>query len=95
MTIQVLGSGCPTCRRLYEITQKAVAEMQLSDSVEYITDITKIIELGLMQSPVLVINGKPVLAGYTNDTNKIKELISREDRPTSATQECCAKQEAL
>lgn len=75
MKIQVLGSGCPTCKKLYEITQKAVEEMGLDEKVEYITDITKIIEMGLMQSPVLAIDGKPVMVGFTPDIEKIKKLI--------------------
>jgi hypothetical protein len=45
--------------------------------VEYATDIQKIIALGLMQSPVLVVNGKPVMVGFTNNIEKIKEIISR------------------
>lgn len=78
MKIQVLGSGCPTCKKLYEITQKAVEEMGLDEKVEYITDITKIIEMGLMQSPVLAIDGKPVMVGFTPDIEKIKSLIKGE-----------------
>ncbi|MGQ9847959.1 MAG: thioredoxin family protein [Bacteroidales bacterium] len=31
--------------------------------VEYVTDIQKIIEMGVMSSPVLAINGKPVKTG--------------------------------
>jgi len=37
MRIQVLGSGCPTCKKLFEITQKAAAELGLKDQVEYVT----------------------------------------------------------
>ena len=75
MNVQVLGSGCPTCKKLYEVTQKAVKELNLSVKVEYITDITKIVEMGIMSSPVLAVNGKPVMVGFSNDVEKIKELI--------------------
>ena len=77
MKIQVLGSGCPTCKKLFEITQKAVAEMNLDAEIEYITDVQKIVEMGLMQSPVLAIDGKPVFVGFTSDVNKIKDLIKQ------------------
>ncbi|MFA7662436.1 MAG: thioredoxin family protein [Patescibacteria group bacterium] len=76
VAIQVFGSGCPNCKRLFELTQKAVEELNLNVEVEYITDIQKIIELGVMSSPVLVINGKVVLAGQLPNLEKIKELIS-------------------
>jgi small redox-active disulfide protein 2 len=75
MQIQVLGSGCSTCKHLYELTKKAVAELGIEAEVEYITDISKIIEMGVMSSPVLAVNGKPVMVGFSADIDKIKELI--------------------
>jgi small redox-active disulfide protein 2 len=77
MTIQVLGSGCPTCKELYELTKQAVIELDLKTEVEYITDIEKIIEMGVMQSPVLAIDGKPVMVGFLPDIEKIKEIINK------------------
>ena len=75
MKIQVLGSGCPTCKKLFELTKKAVEELGLKTEVEYITDIQKIIEMGVMSSPILAINGKPALAGSFPDIEKIKNMI--------------------
>lgn len=78
MKIQVLGSGCPTCQKLYEITQKAVVEMGLKDKVEYLSGsegMQALIEIGSMTSPVLVIDGKIVMTGFTPDIEKIKSLI--------------------
>ena len=75
MKIQVLGSGCKTCKKLYEITQKAASELNLSENVEYITDVQQIIAMGLMQSPILAINDKPVMVGFSSDLEKIKKLI--------------------
>ena len=75
--IQVLGSGCPTCKKLYELTKEVVAEMGINTEVEYITDVQKIVAMGLMSSPVLAVNGKPVFVGMPSDKEKIKELIKR------------------
>jgi small redox-active disulfide protein 2 len=77
MKIQVLGSGCPTCKKLFELTKKAVEELELKTEVEYITDIQKIIEMGVMSSPVLAINGKPILTGFVPNIEKIKEAIKK------------------
>ena len=74
-SIQVLGSGCPTCKKLYEITKQAVVELGINQEVEYINDVQKIISMGVMQSPVLAVNGKPVLVGFTPDIEKIKKII--------------------
>lgn len=75
MRIQVLGSGCPTCKKLFEITKRVVKDMDLNDEVEYSTDVSKIIEMGIMSSPVLAVNGKPVMVGFTPDVEKIKTAI--------------------
>ena len=75
MKIQVLGSGCPNCKALYELTKTAVAELGIKAEVEYSTDISKIIEMGVMQSPVLAIDGKPAMVGSGN-LDKIKKIIA-------------------
>ncbi len=76
MKIEVFGSGCANCRKLYEITKQAAAELGLQDDVTYVTDVGKIVEMGLMSSPVLAINGKPVLVGSLAGIDKIKTLLS-------------------
>ncbi len=75
ITIQVLGSGCPTCKKLYELTKQAVKDLGIDTEVGYITDVQEIIKMGVMSSPVLAINGKPVLTGFVQDIEKIKETI--------------------
>jgi len=76
MKIQVIGSGCPTCKNFYELTKTAIKELGLEAEVEYSTDISKIIELGVMQSPVMTIDGKIALLGSGN-LEKIKEILSK------------------
>jgi len=76
MKIQVLGSGCPTCKKLFEQTKEAVSALGLKAEVEYSTDVSKIIELGIMSSPVLVVDGNPVMVGAPGNTDKIKSLLS-------------------
>lgn len=75
MKIQVLGSGCPNCKKLFELTEKAVEELGLKADVEYINDIQKIIEMGIMSTPVLAINGKPLITGFLPNIDKIKDII--------------------
>ena len=78
MKIQVLGSGCPTCAKLNEIVNKAVKELDIDEKVEYLTGAEgtgKIIELGLMSSPVLVIDDKVAMIGFNSDIEEIKAVI--------------------
>lgn len=75
MKIQVLGSGCATCKSLYELTKKAVSDLGMKEEVEYSTDVSKIVEMGVMSSPVLAVNGKPVMVGSVPDIEKLKDLL--------------------
>lgn len=75
MKIQVIGSGCTTCHKLYEIVVDAVKGMGLKEKVEYVPDINKLIEMGVMQSPVIAIDGKPVMTGFTPDMKKIQQVV--------------------
>ncbi len=60
MKISVLGTGCATCKRLNETVKWVIENNHIDATVEYSDDVTRIIELGLMRSPVLVIDGKVV-----------------------------------
>jgi small redox-active disulfide protein 2 len=75
MTIQVLGSGCPTCKKLLERTTEAVKQLGLQATVDYITNVQKILDMGLMCSPVLAIDGKPILVGEVPTADKLKQVI--------------------
>ncbi len=73
--IEIIGSGCSSCEKLYKFTKKAVSDLALDIEVNYITDIQKIVTMELMQSPVLTINDNPVVVGIVPDVEKIKEII--------------------
>jgi small redox-active disulfide protein 2 len=75
MQIQVLGSGCASCKKLHQIASEIVQDLKLNIEVDYVTDISKIVALGIMQSPVLTVNGKPVMIGFIPNKEKIKEAI--------------------
>lgn len=77
MKIQVLGSGCPTCKKLFEITKTAVRDMGMTDEVEYVTDIQQILNMGLMSSPVLAVDGKPAFVGFVPNAEEIKKAIQK------------------
>ena len=75
MQIQVLGSGCATCKKLFELTKNAVDELGLGVEVEYITDVQKIIDMGLMSSPVLAMTVNPCWS-VASEVEKITEIIA-------------------
>lgn len=56
--IKVLGAGCKSCHEQFEYTKQAVKDMGLSVEVEYITDMQKVMEYGVMSMPALVVNDR-------------------------------------
>ncbi|MGI5895023.1 MAG: thioredoxin family protein [Candidatus Merdivicinus sp.] len=73
--IKVLGAGCKSCHELYENAKQAVKDMGLSVEVEYITDMQKIMEYGVMSMPALVVNEKVVSMGKVLKTDGIMSLL--------------------
>ena len=79
MEIKVIGPGCANCKRLWEVTKQAVKEAGLETEIEYVTDIQKMVEMGIIQTPALAINGKVVLSGFVPDVKTIKNKIKENE----------------
>jgi len=77
MKIEVIGSGCNKCKKLFELTKEVVGEIDGNITVLYSTDINKIVAMGVMSSPVLTMDDKPVLVGILPDKDRLKEIISK------------------
>ncbi|MBW6515136.1 MAG: TM0996/MTH895 family glutaredoxin-like protein [Candidatus Cloacimonetes bacterium] len=75
MIIKVLGSGCPKCKKLEENVRKALEEKGIKAQVEKVTDITKIMNYGVMMTPGLVIDEKVVSVGKVLGPDKIVPLL--------------------
>ena len=75
--IKVLGSGCKSCHALLEATKEAVQNMGLSIEVEYVTDMAKIMEYGVMSMPALVVNEKVVSMGKVLKTADVEKLMHK------------------
>jgi small redox-active disulfide protein 2 len=77
MKIEVIGSGCKKCKALFELAEIVAKELGINDTVLYSNDINKIASMGLMSSPVLTVNDKPILVGILPDKERLKEIISK------------------
>lgn len=75
--IKVLGAGCKSCHEQYENVKKAVKAMGLSVEVEYITDMQKVMEYGVMSMPALVVNEKVVSQGKVLKADDVEKLLRR------------------
>jgi small redox-active disulfide protein 2 len=91
MKIEVLGSGCPTCKKLFELTKQAVQEMDLQTEVEYSNDIQKMLKSGAMSSPVLMLDNEVISAGQVPNLEEIKNLITKKTTKKDSDDSCSCK----
>ncbi len=76
MKIKILGTGCSSCVKLEKNVIKAVSELARKDiTIEKVTQISDIMDYGVMMTPSLVIDEKVVAMGKLLSVEKIKELI--------------------
>ena len=76
MTVKVLGGGCKACHKQYENARKAVEKLGLEVEVEYITDMPKVMEYGVMSMPAIVIDEKIVSQGKVLKSKDVEKLLS-------------------
>ena len=75
--IKVLGAGCKSCHEQFENAKKAVKAMGLSVEVEYITDMPKVMEYGVMSMPAIVVNEKVVSQGKVLKAADVEKLLHK------------------
>lgn len=69
------GGGCSACHELYLNTQKAALAMGLDIETEYVTDLQKVMEYGVMSMPALVINDRVVSMGKVLKPADLEQLL--------------------
>jgi len=75
MKIQILGTGCPKCKKLAENAEAAAKELGLEHEVQKVTDINEIMKFGIMTTPGLAVDGKVKVAGKVPSVEEIKRLL--------------------
>ncbi len=74
--IEILGTGCAKCKRLFANTEKAVKELNISVDLVKIETLDEIAERGVMMTPALIINNVIVAEGSVPDVKEIKALLT-------------------
>jgi small redox-active disulfide protein 2 len=76
MKIEVLGTGCPKCRKTKENIAAALAEMGKEAEIVEIKDLKAILDYGVMMTPAVVVNGEVKTAGKVPSVEQIKVMLS-------------------
>jgi small redox-active disulfide protein 2 len=73
--IQILGTGCPKCKKLAELADNAAKEMGIEYLLEKVTDLNEIMDFGVMVTPALAVDGEVKLVGKVPKIDEIKKLL--------------------
>ena len=76
MKIQILGTECPKCKQLAEMTEAAAKDGGLEYELEKVTDINDIVAFGVMTTPALVVDGEVKVAGKLPTTSELHAMLS-------------------
>lgn len=75
MNIKVLGGGCKSCEALLKSAKEAVANKRIDAEIEYITDMEKIMNYGVMSMPALMVDDKIVSAGKVLKAKEVEKYL--------------------
>lgn len=76
--IEVLGPGCAKCEKLYRRVDEAIREMGLDCMLEKVLDINRMVEVGVLMTPALVVDGVVAVSGRVPGTDELKALLAGE-----------------
>jgi len=73
--IQILGTGCPKCKKLAENAESAAKQAGIEYEIEKVTEINNIMKFGVMVTPALAVDGQVKVAGKVLSPDEIKNML--------------------
>jgi small redox-active disulfide protein 2 len=77
MKIEILGTGCAKCKKLYENAQQAVKDLDVNAEVVKVEDIQDIMNAGVMMTPALAVDGDVKSTGKLLGVDDIKKILTK------------------
>ena len=74
--IQILGTGCPKCKKLAENAELAAQAAGIEYELEKVTDINEIMKFGVMMTPALAVDGEVKVVGKVPAPEAIKDMLA-------------------
>ncbi len=75
-TLQILGTGCPKCKRLAEVAEETAKRIGLEYRMEKVTDLRAIMDFGVMMTPSLAVDGVVKVSGKVPSAEEMMKLLS-------------------
>ncbi len=74
--LQILGTGCPKCKKLAEHAETAARELGLEFELSKVTDIKAIMGFGVMMTPALAVDDVVKCVGRVPSVEEIKAMLA-------------------
>jgi len=78
MKIQILGTGCPKCKMLEKNAREALRVSAIQAEVEKVTDLDEIMNMGVMMTPAIIVDGTIKSTGKVLSKDQIVQLLEEE-----------------
>jgi len=73
--IEVLGPGCARCHETHRVVRHVVDEAKLDCRVEKNESVDRMVELGVLRTPAVAIDGTVVVSGRIPKSDEVKQLL--------------------
>ena len=73
--LQILGTGCPKCKMLAELTETTAKDLGIEYEIEKVTDINDIMKFGVIMTPALAVDGQVKVVGKVPSPDEIKKML--------------------
>jgi len=73
--LQILGTGCPKCKKLAENAETAAKTLGIEYTIEKVTDINEIMKFGVMLTPALAVDGVVKVVGKVPGAKEIEGML--------------------
>lgn len=73
--LQVLGTGCPACRRLADMAGQAARDLGIEFELEKVGDIERILSFDVPATPALVVDGEVRVWGRVPSMYELQAML--------------------
>ena len=75
MRIEIFGPGCAKCEKTTRAVEKVVQELGVDATVEHVTEMSEIVDRGVMLTPAVFVDGKKKIEGKVPKASEIESWL--------------------
>lgn len=73
--VEVLGPGCARCLETYRIVRSVLQQAQLDWPLQKVESTQRMVELGVLRTPAIAVDGKLVSSGRIPKPEEVRQLL--------------------